>query len=186
MCGTPLYVAPEVLRANGKHSYGFEVDVWSLGVILFVCLVGYLPFSAEYSGATLKDQIMSGRYRYAPTHWSNVSAGAYQLVRRMLTVRVDRRITLDGILQHSWMQDEDVIIRVDTLLNQAKTIKSLKCMTVSSASSTTSNEENSKVVITNAKPKRALSNSFSTCEPLPKKMRRALYPSEDNNHIKGS
>lgn len=36
VCGTPMYLAPEVLRANGKHSYGPEVDVWSLGVIFFI------------------------------------------------------------------------------------------------------------------------------------------------------
>lgn len=36
MCGTPIYLAPEVLKANGQRSYGPEVDVWSLGVILFV------------------------------------------------------------------------------------------------------------------------------------------------------
>ena len=45
MCGTPNYIAPEVLEGKGGHSY--EVDVWSLGVIMFEMLVGYPPFFSE-------------------------------------------------------------------------------------------------------------------------------------------
>lgn len=49
MCGTPLYVAPEVLLAEGKKSYSSQVDIWSLGVILFIWLVANLCFDNIFS-----------------------------------------------------------------------------------------------------------------------------------------
>ncbi|XP_075977528.1 ovarian-specific serine/threonine-protein kinase loki [Anticarsia gemmatalis] len=170
MCGTPLYLAPEVLRANGQRSYGPEVDVWSLGVIFFVCLVGYLPFSSDYKDLSLKDQIMYGKYRFSQAHWKNISLQAKLLMKRMLTVQVDRRITLNQILNHSWMQDHDVIVRVEKLLSQKALMRDMTQLTVSSKSTDDENG-NPTIVPLVASGKRALSDSFSSCEPIPKKLR---------------
>ncbi|XP_045772874.1 ovarian-specific serine/threonine-protein kinase Lok [Maniola jurtina] len=183
MCGTPLYVAPEVLRANGHRSYGPEVDVWSLGVIFFVCLVGYVPFSAEYfKDMTLQDQILSGNYYISPAHWQGVSLQAKVLMKRMLTVSVGRRITLDQILTHCWMQDKDVNLRVEQLLS----LQEHNHSQLATNSSSNSDEENNNrgpvtLLKTIANNKRPLSNSFSSCEPIPKKLRVAIYPSVGNN-----
>ena len=54
--GTPDYIAPEVLQKDG---YGKEVDWWSLGVIMYECLVGYLPFYAEDSLATCRKVLVT-------------------------------------------------------------------------------------------------------------------------------
>ncbi|CAH2232858.1 jg16618 [Pararge aegeria aegeria] len=183
MCGTPLYVAPEVLRANGHKSYGPEVDVWSLGVIFFVCLVGYVPFSCDYyKDMTLQDQILSGNYYMSQAHWQGVSLQAKMLMKRMLTVNVSRRITLDQILKHCWMQDPDVDLRIENLLSLAHA----KYSQISAKTSSSSDEENnngSPVTLLKAiaNNKRALSNSFSSCEPIPKKFRVAIYPSIGHN-----
>lgn len=181
MCGTPLYLAPEVLRANGQQCYGPEVDVWSLGVIFFVCLVGYLPFSSDYHDMSLRDQILCGWYKNSQVHWKGVSLQAKLLMKRMLTVQVNRRITLEQILNHTWMQDVDVIIRVEKLLSYATQIKNMDQLVI-----TDENDENRRVngdqvtvlrvlATTN---KRCLSDSFSSCEPIPKKLRLGMV---DNN-----
>ncbi|CAH2048594.1 unnamed protein product, partial [Iphiclides podalirius] len=177
MCGTPLYLAPEVLRANGQNCYGPEVDVWSLGVIFFVCLVGYLPFSPEYKELTLRDQILRGKYRFSHEHWRNISLPAKLLMKRMLTVNVDKRISLDQILNHSWMQDPVVIMKIDRLLFQAVQIKDFKQMTTSSQNSDEENNNTDNVTVLRlvATGKRALSDSYNSCEPDPKKLRMDTY-----------
>ncbi|KAG6443717.1 hypothetical protein O3G_MSEX003026 [Manduca sexta] len=177
MCGTPLYLAPEVLRANGQQSYGPEVDVWSLGVIFFVCLVGYLPFSSEYKEISLRNQILTGRYKFSSTHWKNVSPQAQQLMKKMLTVPVMRRITLDQILNHSWMQDHNVIMKVEKLLTCATQSKNMGQLTISEENEENhrSNGENVTVLtVLAATSKRGLSDSFSSCEPIPKKLRLGM------------
>ncbi|CAG9561957.1 unnamed protein product [Danaus chrysippus] len=172
MCGTPLYLAPEVLRANGHNSYGPEVDVWSLGVIFFVCLVGYLPFSSDYKELSLRDQILSGKYRFSHTHWRGVSLQGKLLMKRMLTVNVERRITLDQILNHNWMQDDDIIIRIERLMSQSK----FNAMTLSNSDEENNNADNMTVLKVTASGKRSHNDSFNTCEPIPKKLRVAIYP----------
>jgi serine/threonine-protein kinase Chk2 len=47
LCGTPSYVAPEILAETQRRKYGREVDIWSLGVVLYICLCGFPPFSDE-------------------------------------------------------------------------------------------------------------------------------------------
>ncbi|XP_063826055.1 ovarian-specific serine/threonine-protein kinase Lok [Ostrinia nubilalis] len=179
MCGTPLYLAPEVLKANGQKCYGPEVDVWSLGVIFFVCLVGYLPFSSEYKDLSLREQILTGKYCFSPSHWKNISLQAKLLMKRMLTVQVDRRITLDQILNHAWMQDADVIIRVEKMLSNVAQMKSFNALTISSTSDeenySNNNVNNVTVIRLVAANKRALSDSFSSSEPIPKRFRVAIY-----------
>ncbi|CAB3221889.1 unnamed protein product [Arctia plantaginis] len=188
MCGTPLYLAPEVLTANGQRCYGPEVDVWSLGVIFFVCLVGYLPFSSDYKDLSLKDQIVNGRYRFSHTHWKGISLQAKLLMKRMLTVQVERRITLNQILNHIWMQDHDVILRVEKLLSQKVLLKDMTHLTLSSKSTDdeNGNPETVTVISLVATGKRALSDSFNSAEPLPKKLRIGSGDKHDDSTTSNS
>lgn len=74
-CGTPSYVAPEILRGE---RYGERVDCWSLGVIAYILLCGYAPFTSPSGNQTeLFRAIVSGRYFFDAPYWDNVSeAGA--------------------------------------------------------------------------------------------------------------
>ncbi|XP_023214969.1 serine/threonine-protein kinase Chk2-like isoform X2 [Centruroides sculpturatus] len=72
-CGTPTYLAPEIIVSAGSGSYTKAIDCWSLGVILYICLVGYPPFSDDYKDMPLTDQIIQGRYRFPLKYWHHVS-----------------------------------------------------------------------------------------------------------------
>lgn len=94
-CGSPNYAAPEVI--SGKLYAGPEVDVWSCGVILYVLLVGRLPFDDEYIPALFK-KIAQGNY-VVPNY---LSAGAVRLIKKMLQVHPVNRITIQDIRQDPW------------------------------------------------------------------------------------
>ena len=64
LCGTPSYLAPEVLLNAENKGYGQKCDCWSLGVILFIQLGGYPPFSSEIKTHSLREQITQGLYSF--------------------------------------------------------------------------------------------------------------------------
>ncbi|KAF2743754.1 serine threonine protein kinase SNF1p [Sporormia fimetaria CBS 119925] len=94
-CGSPNYAAPEVI--SGKLYAGPEVDVWSCGVILYVLLVGRLPFDDEWI-PTLFKKIAAGSYSI-PNY---LSPGAVSLIKRMLMVNPVHRITIEDIRKDPW------------------------------------------------------------------------------------
>ena len=106
LCGTPSYVAPEILEESRSRRYTRAVDIWSLGVVLYICLCGFPPFSDElYSKEnpyTLTQQIKTGRFDYPSPYWDSVGDPALDLIDRMLTVDVDKRYSIDDCLQHPW------------------------------------------------------------------------------------
>lgn len=105
-CGTPSYVAPEILENSNHRRYTRAVDVWSLGVVLYICLCGFPPFSDELwskeNPYTLSQQIRLGRFDYPSPYWDPVGDAALDLIDKMLTVDVDQRITIDECLEHPW------------------------------------------------------------------------------------
>lgn len=98
-CGTPGYVAPEVLE--GKQ-YSKEVDLWSLGVILYILLCGFPPFYDE-STAGLYRQIKKGQYDFPDPYWAEITSQAKDVVRGLLTVSPKKRWTPDMLLKTSWV-----------------------------------------------------------------------------------
>ena len=104
-CGTPNYLAPEVLTSKGEGSYTNKVDNWSLGVILYICLAGYHPFN-EDGKVPLETQIRKGSYTFPPDYWSSVSKDAIDLVKNLLNVDPDKRFTLDQVLNHKWIKND--------------------------------------------------------------------------------
>lgn len=76
LCGTPSYVAPEILADTKNRKYTKAVDIWSLGVVLYICLCGFPPFSDELFSRdfpfTLSQQIKSGRFDYPSPYWDSV------------------------------------------------------------------------------------------------------------------
>ncbi|KAI7798794.1 serine/threonine-protein kinase DCLK1 [Triplophysa rosa] len=102
VCGTPTYVAPEILAETG---YGVAVDVWAMGVILFVLLSGFPPFrSPDRNQEELFCLIQRGDVHFMSPYWDNVSEGAKALVRALLEVDLKRRLTASQTLQHHWLQ----------------------------------------------------------------------------------
>ena len=99
-CGSPFYAAPEMIR--GIRYIGPEVDVWSLGVILYAILSGRLPFDAT-SMNELYEKIAKGKYS-CPSHFSQE---AVHLISRMLVTDPKKRATLAEIKQHPWVTDSN-------------------------------------------------------------------------------
>ncbi|GMF28828.1 unnamed protein product [Phytophthora lilii] len=100
-CGTPGYVAPEVVQGE---PYGAEVDCWSLGVILFILLCGYPPFPGA-NHATVLDKVVKAEYQFESPYWDEVSDEAKDLVSELLTVDRIKRLDASGILAHPWMDE---------------------------------------------------------------------------------
>ncbi|KAL8707750.1 MAG: hypothetical protein Q9220_007270 [cf. Caloplaca sp. 1 TL-2023] len=98
-CGSPNYAAPEVI--SGKLYAGPEVDVWSCGVILYVLLVGRLPFDDEFIPALFK-KISAGAYK-TPDY---LSSGARHIIQKMLKVNPVQRITVQEIRQDAWFNED--------------------------------------------------------------------------------
>mmetsp|Transcript_14564 Transcript_14564/g.37779 ORF Transcript_14564/g.37779 Transcript_14564/m.37779 type:complete len:325 (-) Transcript_14564:127-1101(-) len=99
-CGTPGYVAPEILQNAG---FGVEVDMWSVGVILYILLCGFPPFYEEEL-PRLFATIMAGRYDFPSPWWDNISPDAKELVQKLLVVNPKERFTASDVLDHPWVK----------------------------------------------------------------------------------
>ncbi|CAD6997033.1 ovarian-specific serine/threonine-protein kinase Lok [Ceratitis capitata] len=116
LCGTPLYVAPEVLQTGGRGAYTKKVDIWSLGVVLFTCLSGTLPFSDDF-GTPATEQIKQGKFRFSHPIWRKVSQRATTLIKEMLIVDPKKRPTIDDVLKSSWLKDKEMLRKAKDLMN---------------------------------------------------------------------
>ena len=115
LCGTPSYLAPEVLASQGLKPYKKECDCWSLGVILYVCLAGYPPFASR-ANRSLNQQVMAGSYSFPDQFWRDVSDKAKDLIKKLLTVDPNQRLTVAEALEHPWIKDEKMIEKAKKLM----------------------------------------------------------------------
>ena len=102
-CGTPGYVAPEILHGV---AYGTKADMWSLGVITYILLGGYPPF-IEQNQRELFKKIKKGQYEFHPEYWGGISAGAKDLISKLLTVHPNKRISASEALRSNWVLGGD-------------------------------------------------------------------------------
>lgn len=107
-CGTPAYIAPEILRDKGY--YGFAADIWSAGVVLYAMLYGTVPFKANNMNE-LHKLIMKAKY----TLKDDISEDARDLLKGLLERDPTKRISIPNVLSHKWMQNIDTSL---TLFNE--------------------------------------------------------------------
>ncbi|RKP37723.1 kinase-like domain-containing protein, partial [Dimargaris cristalligena] len=103
LCGTPNYVAPEVLVPGHQRSYSKAVDMWSLGVILYICLCGYPPFADDFAPPAMQHQIKNAIYRFLPPKWDHISDEAKDLVSQLLLKDYGQRLPVEQALRHPWL-----------------------------------------------------------------------------------
>ena len=98
-CGTPGYVAPEIVEGKG---YGKEIDYWSIGIILYIMLCGFPPFYDE-NNEKLFSSIKDCEYDFPSPYWDNISDSAKDLIKKILVKEPSERLNADQILQHPWL-----------------------------------------------------------------------------------
>ena len=102
-CGTPGYVAPEILEGT---PYDTRADMWSVGVILYILLGGYPPF-IENNQRDLFRKIRRGEYEFHEEYWGTVSSDAKNLISSLLTVDIATRLDADQALDNQWICADD-------------------------------------------------------------------------------
>ena len=120
-CGTPMYIAPEILLCTKNKGYkGFPVDIWSSGIVLYILLSGTLPFSFkntslsfEQSNETLINEdnnnnsveLQYNIINKDPKEIENISEESKDLLKKILRKNPEERISIEEILNHPWMKD---------------------------------------------------------------------------------
>uniref|UniRef100_H2Z6T3 Serine/threonine-protein kinase PLK4 n=1 Tax=Ciona savignyi TaxID=51511 RepID=H2Z6T3_CIOSA len=97
MCGTPNFISPEIAT---RSAHGLESDVWSLGCMLYTFLVGVPPFDTDAVKSTLKNRVVLGNF----TVPEDVSEQASDLIRKLLKMDPNDRISLSAVLDHPFMK----------------------------------------------------------------------------------
>lgn len=103
ICGTPNYIAPEILEGKGGHSY--EADLWSLGVIIYTWIIGKPPFETSDVKTTYKKIKMNS---YSFPDQANISSNAKNLIQRLIVTKPEQRLTLDEIKDHPFLNSGEI------------------------------------------------------------------------------
>ena len=145
-CGTQEFVAPEVLENRPQVSsiffvfaartyppreslphffvvaffqYDVSCDIWTVGVIVFILLGGYYPFRGKNDAEILKN-VRYGNFEFRVKLWKGVSEDAKALLRSMMTVNPDDRVTAGAALTHAWIKADNSVLSADLLENVAE------------------------------------------------------------------
>ncbi|KFP05019.1 Calcium/calmodulin-dependent protein kinase type IV, partial [Calypte anna] len=100
VCGTPGYCAPEILQGG---PYGPEVDMWSVGVITYILLCGFEPFFDPRGDQYMYGRILTCDYEFVSPWWDEVSLNAKDLVRKLIVLDPQKRLTVQQALEHPWV-----------------------------------------------------------------------------------
>ena len=99
IAGTPYYMAPEVLEGQ----YDSKCDTWSLGVLLYVFMSGYLPFQGENRNDVFY-KIQNGKYHFNHAEFKEVSPEVIDLIQKLLVVNPKDRLSAGDALKHKWFE----------------------------------------------------------------------------------
>ena len=116
-CGTPMYMAPEIILANDDNGYkGFPVDIWSSGITLYIMLSGSLPFNIKNKNNNKEDMALNSIkdknniflqnqiINVKPKEIENISIEAKNLLKGLLNKNPSKRLTCSQILNHPWLK----------------------------------------------------------------------------------
>uniref|UniRef100_A0A8K9VCB5 Calcium/calmodulin-dependent protein kinase 1Da n=1 Tax=Oncorhynchus mykiss TaxID=8022 RepID=A0A8K9VCB5_ONCMY len=106
-CGTPGYVAPEVLA---QKPYSKAVDCWSIGVIAYILLCGYPPFYDE-NDSKLFEQILKADYEFDAPYWDDISDSAKDFIGSLMEKDPAKRFTCDQALRHPWIAGDTALCK---------------------------------------------------------------------------
>ena len=106
-CGTPAFIAPEILKDEPYDPY--KTDIWSCGVVLFAMITGFFPFRG-INEKELHESILSGKYPKI----KDMSSDLKNLLDKLLEINPDKRITIDEILKHGWLENCDKNVNIFT------------------------------------------------------------------------
>ena len=127
ICGTKLYIAPEIIRAKLKDdpicdegNYNSKIDMWSLGVILYIILSGSPPFDKNYPGKTIEMQICDGDFSFPKSSWSDISFEAKDLVKSLLVVQSNKRYNCDETLKHDFLREPEMLEKANLIIENER------------------------------------------------------------------
>ena len=119
-CGTPMYMAPEILFSTKEKGYkGFPVDIWSAGIALYIMLSGTLPFSVKKEDSLMdienknkkKNLALKQAIMYSqPKKIEKISSTAKDLLHGLLNKDPDKRLTIEQILEHPWLKEDENVL----------------------------------------------------------------------------
>ncbi|KAK7595503.1 hypothetical protein V9T40_013328 [Parthenolecanium corni] len=131
LCGTPNYLAPEVLKASMYEDavgYSHAVDLWACGVIMYTLLVGCPPFWHRKQMMMLRN-IMEGNYTFESPKWGDITDSPKDLIRKLLIVEPKDRLTVNQALEHPFFHvmlwDQEI-----TPLKKSLSVKSRKLVVI--------------------------------------------------------
>ena len=125
-CGSPLYMAPEILR---REEYSANVDIWSVGVIAYIVLSGRPPFAGQ-TKEMISRSIKAGNLSFEGSVWRNISMEAIDFIKQALNKDKHERSSAEGLLEHDWMKKISKMnfdnLDSKTQLNVANNLKEFK------------------------------------------------------------
>jgi len=118
-CGTAAYMAPEVLNGD----YDRKCDLWSTGVVVFILLMGYMPFGSQDNQQEAR--IKSGQIIYKEDLWQKLSGASRSFVGALLQVDPEQRPTANEALDHTWLQT-DIPVSPSNAFDERKIVRSMQ------------------------------------------------------------
>ncbi|KAK8866782.1 Serine/threonine-protein kinase brsk2 [Tritrichomonas musculus] len=115
-CGTEGYAAPEIMN---NVPYDSSVDIWSLGVIVYILLCGFRPFESD-DRYELYQQVTSGTVEFPSPEWDEISKEAIDFISQMLKIDPTKRITIEDALNHPWIAGHAPKIQLGDLRQHLK------------------------------------------------------------------
>jgi len=125
--GTPGYIAPEILKTldGDLDGYSKEVDLFSVGVIMYILLCGFPPFYGEDDDEAF-DKTIAGDFDYPEPYWKNISSTAKDLINHLLVVDPAARYTTKEALKHPWIAANNEDKHLDFAIEQLKKFNAKK------------------------------------------------------------